>query len=278
MSLGVVIKGPEGLVLATDSRITLQAQKRGNPPLPVNFDNATKLLAFSGPHTHVGAVTYGAAVIGSRTAHSFIPEFELELEKEGQSGRLEIHEYSKALSDFFLKQWKSVTPDNYDGPDMTFIVGGYDAGAAYGKVFLFEIPGKPDPESRHQGENEFGMTWGGQLEVASRLIHGIDPQVPLIIRETVGMADTQVEELVATLRSRLQFPIPYRVLPLQDCVDLATFLIRSTIIAQDLAVAVRGVGGPIDVAIITRIEGLKYVQKKRIHGETRREYYESAND
>ena len=73
MSLGVAIKGPEGIVLTADSRITLEAQREGGLPLPVNFDNATKLLSFSKPHNFVGAVTYGAAVIGSRTAHSFLP-------------------------------------------------------------------------------------------------------------------------------------------------------------------------------------------------------------
>jgi hypothetical protein len=56
-------------------------------------------------------------------------------------------------------------------------------------------------------------------------------------------------------------------LPLQDCVELATFLIRTTIIAQGLSVDLRGVGGPIDVAIITRTEGLQYIQQKNVHGE-----------
>ena len=75
MSLGVVIKGTEGLVLAADSRVTLEAQRLGRASFPVNFDNASKLLSFSKPHNFVGAVTYGLAVIGKRTAHSFIPEF-----------------------------------------------------------------------------------------------------------------------------------------------------------------------------------------------------------
>ena len=76
MSLGVGIKGPEGIVLAADSRVTLEASRPGGPVIPVNYDNATKLLSFSKPHNHVGVVTYGAAVIGQRTAHSFVPEFE----------------------------------------------------------------------------------------------------------------------------------------------------------------------------------------------------------
>jgi len=51
---------------------------------------------------------------------------------------------------------------------------------------------------------------------------------------------------------------------LQDCVNLATFLIRSTMAAQNLAVGVRGVGGPIDVATITREDGVSWLQRKEL--------------
>lgn len=73
MSLGIAIAGPEGLVLAAESRVMLTAQTPGQPPLHVNYDSATKLLAFSAPNTHLGAVTYGQSAIGIRTAASSFP-------------------------------------------------------------------------------------------------------------------------------------------------------------------------------------------------------------
>jgi hypothetical protein len=281
MSLGVVIKGPEGIVLAADSRVTLEAQKKGAPPIQVNFDNATKLLSFSKPHNYVGCVTYGTAVIGLRTAHSFIPEFEQRVLSEKQ-GRLTTEEYSKELSIFYNRLWSENVPPDYQGPNMTFVVGGYDPDATYGKVFLFEIPAKPESVPRHPKENEFGMTWGGQLEIASRLIQGFDPSLPAIIKETLGLDDEKVGQVYEKLRGNLQFQIPYNVLPLQDCVDLAIFLIRTTMTAQNLAIGIRGVGGPIDVAVIKRTNGLQYVQQKVIHGEKEqlgeRRDYEYSSD
>jgi hypothetical protein len=262
MSLGIVIKGPEGVVLAADSRVTLMAQLQNTLAMPVNFDNATKLLSFSKPHMYVGAVSYGAAVIGSRTAHSFIPEFELTLPEE----RLRLEDFSERLSRFFLDRWHENVPENYTGPDMTFIVGGYDADEAYGRVFLFGIPRQPDPRAQNPGEQEFGMTWGGQLQVASRLIQGYDPNLLGIVRQSLNLSDEQVTHLQEQIKP-IALRIPFQILPLQDCIDLATFLIRTTIIAQGLSVDLRGVGGPIDVAIITRTDGLKYVQQKTIHGE-----------
>lgn len=272
MSLGVVIKGPEGIVLAADSRVTLEAQRAGGPALPVNFDNATKLLSFSrppnhvGPHNFVGAVTYGAAVIGLRTAHSYIPEFEQKVlaRKEEQ---LSVEEYSQELSKFYVERWEESMPKDYAGLSMTFVVGGYDKDAAYGRVFLLQIPGDSKLTEQQPGDTNFGMTWGGQLEIASRLVHGFDPALTSIVGKELNLDNKQVEKLYGTLRKQLQFPIPYKVLPLQDCVDLAVFLVRTTMVAQRLAIGVRGVGGPIDVAVITRTEGLRYIQQKVIHGE-----------
>ncbi|MFP3896729.1 MAG: hypothetical protein ACLFV5_07845 [Anaerolineales bacterium] len=261
MSLGVAVLGPEGVVLAADSRLTLTAHRPDGTQLPVNFDSATKLLSFSKPHNYVGAVTYGAAVIGLRSAHSFMPEFEVNLE---DSRRLCVEEYAKKLSEFFLNQWEETTPKNYTGPSMVFIVGGFDPKEAYGRVFVVDVPNNPEPVERNPGDTEFGMTWGGDLQIASRLIHGYDPQLLSILQRELDLGE-RIDQIQSILRENLEFRIPYQVMPLQDCVDLATFMIESTISAQNLSVGVRGVGGPIDVAVITRTRGLQYIQRKSLY-------------
>jgi hypothetical protein len=277
MSLGVVIKGPEGIVLAADSRVTLEAEKKGGAIIPINYDNATKLLSFTDPHNYVGCVTYGAAVIGLRTAHSFIPEFEQSV-LSGKKERLTIEGYSNELSKFFNERWAENMPKDYKGPNMTFVIGGYDPDAAYGKVFLFEIPERPEPVEQHSKINDFGMTWGGQLEIASRLIHGFDPNLPKIIKETLELDKETVDRVYGKLRENLEFPIPYNILPLQDSVNLAILLIRTTMTAQNLAIGIRGVGGHIDVAVIKRTNGLQYVQQKIIKGEYERRNYDVSSD
>jgi len=263
MSLGVVVKGPEGIVLAADSRVTLAT--RGEQPVLVNYDNATKLLTF-GNHPKIAAVTYGTAVIGLRTAHSFLPEFDLELKEKKP---LKVKECAKKLSDFFMKQWAD-RPElkSWAGPSMTFIVAGFDHDAAYGSVFIFEVPYAPEPQERNADEN-FGMTWGGQHEIASRILQGYDPALPAAMAKALQKDEEEVTRLLTEqVRPDLEFRIPYMALPLQDCVDLATFLVRTTIAAQEFAEGVRGVGGPIDVAYITRTEGIKWLQRKVIRGES----------
>jgi hypothetical protein len=262
VSLGIVIKGPEGLVLAADSRVTLSAQTPQGL-LRVNFDNATKLLSFKEPHNFVGAVTYGQAAIDLRTAYSFLPEFEAGL----LSKRLPVQEFAKKLSDFFMKQWEEIKPDNYSGPDMTFVVGGFDEDDPYGRVFLIETPRNPEPIEKNP-HPEFGMTWGGQHEFVDRLIQGYDPRALVLLSNILKLQPEQIRSLEESLKKSLSMPIPLPAMPLQDCVDLAIFFIRTTIDAQNLTVGIRGTGGPIDVAIITRRDGLEFIQRKRIAGET----------
>ncbi len=280
MSLGIVIKGPEGVVLAADSRVTLTAEAPDIPTIQVNFDNVTKLLSFNKPHEFVGVVTYGQAVIGLRTAHSYIPEFELNL-KSKKNKRLSIKAYADELSKFYLERWEKETKKGPketknppDGSDMMFIVAGYNAGDPYGSVFLFGIPNKPKPREQSTKE-KFGMTWGGQLQIASRIIHGFDPIVMNIIREKLNLNDESFDMIRKEL-VKLQWQIPWQILPLQDCIDLAINVIRITMAMQGVGITVRGVGGIIEIATITRTGKIKYVQKKRIHGEFAKDFYEGT--
>jgi hypothetical protein len=281
MSLGIAFKGPEGIVLAVDSRVTLhtQVQVPQGPQflLPATFDNATKLLKVKG-QDYVGAITYGAGAIGGgvgqhepRTAHSFIPKFETSL---ANTKRLSVQDFAQQLSDFFMDRWTNAGMPNPapPGQDMVFLVGGYDEGAAaiYGRVFEIFIPSRPAPRETLPA-GQFGATWGGQHQIVSRLINGFDAMAPQVARDflqvPVVVPTGQVDPLDLELRTKLSAKIPWQFLPLQDCVDLSIFLVQATITLQKWTVDIRGVGGAVDVATVTRIKGFEPVQQKRIIGE-----------
>jgi hypothetical protein len=272
MSLGIAFKGPEGIVLAADSRVTLNVTMNapGQPPflLPSFYDNAVKLLKAKG-QDFVGAVTYGVGSIGQtapRTAHSFMPEFEAKL-VEDQVGRLPVEEFATKLSDFFLEQWLATGMPVPFSDQMIFLIGGYDEGAAYGRLFEFFIPDRPVPREWHGEDGQFGAVWGGQQEFVDRILHGFDPRVPDLVSGELGLSKADRDRIERQL-SQLQLPIPYQFLPLQDSVDLSIFLIRMTITLQTWQLGVRGVGGAIDVAAITPTDGFRYVQQKIVRGET----------
>ena len=269
MSLGIVFKGPEGIVLAADSRVTLMAQL-GGQMLPATFDNTTKLLRIN-RHDYVGVVTYGLGALGMgpvspRTAHSYISEFEDSL---GKKKRFKLVEFAEKLSSFFMKQWENQKMPKIEdhvkgrGPDMVFLLGGYNADEPYGRVYEIGIPSRPTPKEWHPG-NSFGPVWGGQQEFVGRLIHGFDPNLPGLVQQNLKLTDEQVEKLKAELSKEIQKKIPYPFLPLQDCVNLSVLLIQTTMQMQSFYVGLRGVGGEIDVATITKTGGFQPVREKNV--------------
>jgi len=264
MSLGIAFKGPEGIVLAADSRVTLMAEMQQDQEkrlLPSTFDNATKLLQIN-KQKYIGVVTYGLGAIGQqepRTAHSFLPE----LDRALPTDRMPVEDFTSELSEFFVGHWKATMPEDWQGPDMTFLVGGYDENEAYGRVFQINIPSHPEPIEWNAG-SQFGVTWGGQLEYINRLVKGFDPKLPSVVQDYLKLNEEQKTKLEQHLERDLSSRIPYQFLPLQDCVDLSVFLIRTTIELQTWIIGVRGVGGAIDVATITRTDGFNPIQRKRI--------------
>ena len=261
MSLGVIVKAPVGLVLAAESRITLAGQFPGGTAVQVNYDNASKVFDFQPPHDWIGVVTWGLAVLENRTAQSHLPAFTNALGKE----RIPVLEFAKKLSEFFMDRWSEANlPDS--GPPMTFAVGGFDEDDPYGKVYIMDIPHSPQPEER--SKNQFGYTWGGQGNFVERITRGYESAVLGTVAEKFGFGidEPKMKELIEAL-GPLQMPIPLEAMPLQDCVDLAIFFIRSTITAQSLSVGTRGCGGALDVATITALEPLNFIQRKRIIGE-----------
>ncbi|TME17759.1 MAG: hypothetical protein E6I70_09735 [Chloroflexi bacterium] len=265
MSLGIVFKGPEGVVLAADSRVTLTANLPNNVFLPAYFDNATKLLRIRG-QDFAGVVTYGQGALGQaepRTAHSYIPEFEAELGAD-KVGRLGIKSLADRLGRFFLARWNQANMPAGADP-LYFLVAGFDQDATYGRVFLVAIPGAP--EAVEQSPNLFGIVYGGQTEYVQRLLNGYDGRLPDIATKALNLTPAQKTTLEQALPPEVGIRIPYQFLPLQDCIDLSIFLIRTTVSAQRWTVGIRGVGGFIDVATITRTEGFEPVQEKQIRGE-----------
>jgi len=274
LSVGIAFKGPEGIVLAADSRVTITAQRPGPGNstllLPVTYDTATKLLKVAGQN-YVAAVTFGLGALGGtepRTAHSYLPEFEEEL-VEAKAGRLKVQEFAERLGDFYGRQYTSLMPVGSPGGDMVFLVGGFDEKAAYGRVFEVKVPSNPAPIEQSPGSAEFGPTIGGQTDIIIRMLQGYDQKTITLAKNHLKLTDPQAESLRDHLHSNLGLPVPFQFLPLQDCVDLAIFLIRATITMQRWIVDIRGVGGAIDVATITRTDGFRAVQQKAIMGEVK---------
>ena len=254
MSLGIVITGPEGVVLAADTRVTVT---RGD--VTADFDNASKLLVLG---DHVAAVTYGAGSIGGRSAHSLIPEFRREA-----VGSLPITagvaDYASALQQFFHLKWVN-SGSNEAERSMSFLVGGISAPSPIGERWSID--------GLSTGPNlwgdSFGMTWGGQSEIVSRLLKGYDPRLEAHLVDQYPQSE--IRRAIQNWEGQFATAVPTDVLPLQDCVDLAELLINTTIAMQSLTITSRGVGGTAEIVTITPEEGVQWIRKREIRASGQR--------
>jgi 20S proteasome alpha/beta subunit len=233
MTLAIAVKGTEGIVLAVDSRVTLQIvtprPQGANTVIPATYDNATKLLKVS-KQSNVGAITYGNAIFDiarPRTAYSFLQEFDQTLPAE----RITVKDFASRLGQFYLDRWNAA--QQVQGDPMGFLVAGYDQDELYGRVYSVSVPDHSAPTEVIS--DTFGAQWAGQGGITSGLLANA--------------------------------PIPWQLLPLQDCIDVAILAVKTTAELQKFVTDIRGVGGPVDVAIITKDGGFRYIQSKSLRGE-----------
>lgn len=104
--------------------------------------------------------------------------------------------------------------------------------------------------------------WDGQYEARNRLVlglgfdihgalmgHGMPPQ------DAGRLQEALVRDLCATLS--------VLAMPIQDAIDLARFLVETTIgFVRFAAFLPKSVGGAVEIASITRHEGFRWVQRK----------------
>jgi hypothetical protein len=106
------------------------------------------------------------------------------------------------------------------------------------------------------------VRFGGQSEALLRLLGGYDPQVPGIFQNIAGLTDDQVTAAVAQIATTLGRPVVAAPMPIQDAVQLTSFLVDVSIRFSHFTPGASTVGGPIELAAITKHEGFKWIQRK----------------
>ncbi len=262
MTLTISVRVPDGIVLATDSLVSILATiipvedlgakcpkceediKISELKLPL-----IRMPAGSSPFgrklfniekRNIGVAVYGAPALNGRTVESHIREFE-KLKIVGEEKVKEVaHKLADYLHDNVKKEVKILSKIPEKHLVVGFQVAGYDKkDVKIGKTFLVKIGRKITIEPKHT--KGYGCTCGGEGRVAAKLWKK-DPEIPIAKPN-------------------------YALMTLQDAIDYAVFLIRTTKDYQRFATMVPNVGGDIDIAIITHHDGFKWIQQKKYRGE-----------
>jgi len=150
------------------------------------------------------------------------------------------------------------------------LVAGYNKNGTH-EAYICYIPGEIQKkrDSTEKG-NEYGVNWVGQADVVQRIVLGFDGRINNIkfIQESIqkyGQA-----EINKQLRN-LEYVIQYGTMTLQDAIDFCTLIIQTTSAIQRFSDGITadpgdipGVGGPVDVAVITPDQGFVWISKKKL--------------
>lgn len=234
MSLVVTVYVPSGIVMASDSRMTVmrtddreeEGKKFRQQQQLVLSDSAFKLVEL---HTvPVGVAVYDAAVIDSQPVESHIRRFEEET--------LTPADDVNAVAEKFLKYFQT----NHSAVGVGFEVAGYKQEGKVSVPHVLSGHTIREPKIQRVNRGEDG-----------KLLYGV-----------LRAGDT----LIATRLIDQNFIPLFDAMPLQDAVDYAIYLINTTIETLRFEPRFPTVGGPIDVLVI-QPKGMHWVQRKELQGE-----------
>lgn len=238
MSFVITVYAREGIVLASDSRMTLNTSTQQGPNQNVHFamgqsdSNYKTFLALD----RIGISTYGAADIAGVPLAGFIESFVATNLVPDATVEAAAH----ALLDYFRAQ---------AGPPATFFqVAGYGpAGPVDQQLWTVNVAGDSVVRANPPGPNGpiQGATWGGESDVLARLLQRAD-----IYNEQAQLTN--------------QFPavgIPWQFFTLQDAIDFAVYAVRVTSDSIRFQIRPKTVGGPIDVLVIRPTEAIWIARK-----------------
>jgi len=120
-----------------------------------------------------------------------------------------------------------------------------------------------------------GLWWGGMAPPVRRLVIGFDETLYAGLDQvlsTAGVTDPEVRkaqasEIAAVVRAHSEVQLHSPSMPIQDAIDLASFLADAAKRYYRFLPGADIVGGDIDIAVVTRYEGFKWVSRKHYYPE-----------
>jgi len=153
----------------------------------------------------------------------------------------------EAVATGLLAHFRKFTPV----PQLHFHVAGYKTSAGDPEQHVLHVDVGGNQLNRLNPPGNQGAAWGGEGDILARITYRVGT----------------LKEDGALDKALPHFEIPWTFFTLQDAVDFCIFAVRSTIDAVRFQPRPKVVGGPIDVLVIKPDQAF-WVQKKMLHGQT----------
>ena len=267
MTIIASVKVRDGLVLATDSMTTIQAtiDEAGHKAVIKTYSNAKKLFHIG--DAPIGAMIYGIGNIGQRSIEGLMFDFSTkELPKLNKKERESVQEVAKALFDYFNNLYQTEfanIPSEQKMQDFRFgiFVAGCSAGKPFVEEWEFLLP-RDAKAKKVRPDTTFGASWRGIDRPFTRLLKGFDPRSIKKLREG-GIADDVIKGALESWKA----DIAYDGMPVQDAINLAVFIVKTTIGLVSFEIGAPSCGGPLQVASILPDGTFKWIAQPQLSVE-----------
>lgn len=277
MTIAITLKVNDGVVLASDSASTISVQdEQGNVGVANVYNNANKIFNLR-KGLPIGAVTWGSGSIGMASISTLMKDLRMRFtsqvkgfdEWKLEKTKYSIQDVAEKLKEFFyVENYQPAFSDWSQKPDLGFFIVGYSSGSDMAEEFRMDIiNGDCIGPLPIRDKEASGMTWAGMPEAISRLVNGFDPNLHLVLRDSLGVPEDQIADAMNIIRQNLTIPLFPPAIPIQDAIDLAEFMVDLTIKFSRYTPGAPMVGGPIEIAAITKHEKFEWVQRKYYYSE-----------
>lgn len=275
MTIAISLKINDGLVLASDSASTVLGQLPTGQLSVLNvYNNAIKVFNLK-KGLPIGTITWGAGSIGQASVSTILKDLRQRFSGEDADNldwQLDPSDYTieqvaNRLREFIYDELYEPAFRAYpQKPGMGFIVAGYSADAPMADEYKIDIQnGQCIGPTRLRQQGEVGVTWAGEPEALNRLIMGMSGNLPNVLLQhlaPLNIPPQQFGPLITALQQSLQVPLVLPAMPLQDAIDLAEFMVDVTTKWSRFIPGAPTVGGPIEIAAISKHEGFRWIRRK----------------
>lgn len=277
MTIAVSLKVNDGVVLASDSASSLIAKDpSGNIGVINIYENANKVFNLR-KGLPIGLITWGAGSIGNSSISTLAKDLRKRFSGKGSDhSDWKIDEGDYKVSDIAQKVKQFMVDENYtpafdswaQKPSIGFVVAGYSSNDTFAEEYKIEVKnGNVVGPELLRGKDQVGVTWNGEPEAINRLFFGFSSTLPGVLKKKMNMTDNDIQNMVDIIRQNCTANLVFPAMPIQDAIDLARFLAYLTINYSRFSPGAPTVGGPIEIAAITKHENFKWIDRKLYFSE-----------
>lgn len=89
--------------------------------------------------------------------------------------------------------------------------------------------------------------------------------LPNLLAQELKIGKDQIRKAFEAIKGKTTYAFAQGAMPMQDAIDLAAFLVEYTIQVSRFSPGAPTVGGPVEVAAISKHEGFKWVRRKHYY-------------